>query len=422
MVSPAPLERGSAGSTPVEAPVSGYRWTVMALYWGANTTAFLTTFSFLILLPAITQDLGLSVQQVAILASLPWLSMAILSLPLAAFLPRFGARLVLALTLGVGALFAFGQAIAGTFAVMFLARLGLSMIVVARQPAATMLTQQWFRPSEVARVNGVSAGINNLAQAAALGVTPLLVAWLGGWRQALALYAGLLVVLLALWMIGGRERAIVSRGSADPETFRSSLGVFRRFPSLWIVACCQVGAAVGFGAYLSFWPTYAVDVQGLSLAAAGSLLTFWPIGSLVGSFGSDWIAKAVGSRKRVVATVGFILPACCLGLLYSPSEIVSGALLFGIGFCTLITVPLLSSLPFSYPGIRPREMTVALGAFYSISTLGAASGPLIVGAIQGAGGTVQLGLAVAGIATVWLGVAGLLLPEFDRPRLRAATG
>jgi MFS family permease len=72
--------------------------------------------------------------------------------------------------------------------------------------------------------------------------------------------------------------------------------------------------------------------------------------------------------------------------------------------------PILFTVPFHLPGIRPREVAVAVSFTMMMSSGGTALGPLVAGFIQELLSDIQLSLMITSFFGLSLTVAGLLLP------------
>ena len=71
--------------------------------------------------------------------------------------------------------------------------------------------------------------------------------------------------------------------------------------------------------------------------------------------------------------------------------------------------PVLYSVPFNLPGIRPREIAVSLAFVQMSSSAGIALGPLVAGIIQELTGDLRLSLIVVSFASLSLCGAGLVM-------------
>ena len=71
--------------------------------------------------------------------------------------------------------------------------------------------------------------------------------------------------------------------------------------------------------------------------------------------------------------------------------------------------PILNSVPFYLPGIRPRESAVAVSFMMTLGTFGVAVGPALTGALQEWLGDLRLAMALVSVSPLALAVAGSLV-------------
>ena len=71
--------------------------------------------------------------------------------------------------------------------------------------------------------------------------------------------------------------------------------------------------------------------------------------------------------------------------------------------------PILHSVPFQLPGIRTREVAVALALITMMIAAGTALGPLVTGFLQEATGSLKTALIIVGITPISLTISGTLL-------------
>ncbi len=71
--------------------------------------------------------------------------------------------------------------------------------------------------------------------------------------------------------------------------------------------------------------------------------------------------------------------------------------------------PILFTVPFHLPGIRPRQMAVAVAFTMMMSSVGTALGPLTAGLLQQALGDLQQTLFITSFTGLSLTAAGILL-------------
>ena len=77
--------------------------------------------------------------------------------------------------------------------------------------------------------------------------------------------------------------------------------------------------------------------------------------------------------------------------------------------------PVLMTIPFELPGIKPREVAVVTASVYTIVWIGAFVGPIFAGVVQEVSGSQRAGLLITGLAPLTLIIAAILLPRvWDR--------
>ena len=383
----------------------------MGLYWLGNLATILPMFSLLVMLPQISQEFNLTSFEMGLLSSIAWLSMSAFALPFGAWLSMYRPKPLVTATLFLGALAGLAQAWAPSYALLFLSRLVFVVSGVARFTAAPLIIQQWFVPREVARVNGVTAGIANVGQMLALAATPLLILLVGGWRNVFSTYGILMGLVAFVWWAFAREGEALERPRRGFFQSWAPLAVFRRHPSLWVVAACQIGSALAFAAFLTFWPVFATQVRGIPLTTTGALLSLWPIGSVIGAFSAEFLARLLGRAKPIIWFSGFGLVVSYLLLISVDYLPVTALLLFAIGFFCLVVPPLIQSIPYAYPDIDYREVTVALGLIQTLTAGGAGLGPLVAGGLTQVSGSLTFALAVCGLCASTLATLGFFVPE-----------
>lgn len=397
-----------AQPTTTRRPYTG--WVVMAGVWAVDFSIPLMGFSLGVMLPEMTRDLSLRPVEAGLLGSSMFLAFALGSLPASIWLSRFSPRRVTLLAILGMAAFSLLQGLAPSYELLLVARFLFMAAVVCRVQAAFLLIQQWFEGARIATVNGITVGVFGLGQMAAIGGTPFLLLLVGNWRGVYLALAGSYLAILLLWIAVGREQAYRNQPSPGPQKAASPLAVLRRHPALWLVASCQVGGAMAFSSFLTFFPTYGVTSLGLSLATAGALLTVFPLGQVLGSFSAGPLSNLLKRRKPLIVVPGFVMPLAYLAILNVPSPATMVPFLLVLGVCGAIVVPILFTIPYDL-GLAPREVVVALGLMQTITPFGAALGPVTIGAIQEATGSLPLALSIVLPLSVTVGILALFLPE-----------
>lgn len=389
--------------------VSSYRWVPVGLWMFSSVSGFMIVSTIGLMMPAISVDLKLSPSQQGILASAAFWGNLTLALPLSWWTSRYGPRMLTAVTLMLATIFIFIQGWAPVFVVLLIGRVGFGIAVIAREPARALLTQQWFLPREFVLVNGVSNLAYGLVVGGGLVGTPFLLAALGDdWRTTLNIFGAFYAVLLALWIVLGKERpnsdAERTQVPRDTNIIRSVLA----YRDLWIVGIGYVGTTLASSAYLVFFPTLMLEEYNVALQWSGAILALSTFVGGVAGFGIGYLVMIRGHAKVFLGVLGILMAATYVGMTLTESIPLLLALSFVNGIAWGFW-PLLYTVPFHLPGIRPRQVAVSLAFVMSTISLGIVSGPLIVGFLQEGMGSLKVALMIVSIAPVSLTVAGILL-------------
>ena len=389
-----------------------YAWVVMGILWAVNVCAGMVSFSVGILIPVWRNDLGVTPLQAGFLGSAGFTGFAVMALPAGIWLTRYSPRfLTLACVVGMAVL-AFVQAAAPTTTVLLIARFAFIMLVVVRLQMQVMIIQQWFQSRYYATVNGLDFGSRAVGQILGLAAVPLMLS-IGSWRYFfLGIGAALIGVSIA-WPILGREpkrsRPSTPDTPASPRA-ESPATVLRRNKTIWIIAVSQTGSAATFASFLSFFPTYAIDHLGASLTGVGLLMGLLPVGGMLGAVMVGPASQALGRRKPFILIPGLVLPFVFTALMHVEAVPVLMVLFFVSGVLMMSVPPIVNTMPYDM-GLKPREVSVAVGLVRTVFPIGATVGPLLVGALQEATGSLFLGLSVVAPLAASLFLTGIFLPE-----------
>ncbi len=383
----------------------------MGVWLAASVSAFMTAITVGILLPSISAELGLSPSRQGFLGSSAFVGNLVLAIPLSWWTSQFRPKMLTTATLILSALLLAMQGWAPSFAVLLLGRLGFGVSTLAREPARALLMHQWFAPREFIIVNGMYNAMFGVVVGGGLATTPFLLGAMGSdWRTVLFAFVGMMAVLTLVWTIIGRERPdrrdISTQSGAQVELLRRAL----THRDLWMAGVGFTGATLGWSSFLNFYPTLMLNVNGVSLNWSGAILG---LGVLVGGISGIVLSYLVMSmsparRKNLVQALGVLMTATYLIMIQLNSIplliLVSAVNGIAWGFW-----PILSSVPFYLPGIRPREIAVALSLIMTAATFGTFLGPSVTGILQERVGDIRLALIIVCFAPLSLTVAGTLL-------------
>ena len=360
------------------------------------------------LLPSLREAYGLDLATGGLLITVLWLAYAVGQLPGGLLTDRIGERDVLAISTVVSAALLLLVVIADSVLVVFAATalfgLGTALYGVARFTAANTLY-----PDHGGAAIGVTLAAGQVGNAllpAAAGTIAAVTAWQLGFGFTIPIFA---VVAVLLWLLV--PQSISTDDSAvdtiSLETARYVLsGVLE--PAVILVT---VVLTLGFGlwqAFTGFYPTYLIEVKGLSPAVASSLFgLYFALGIVI-----QPTAGAVYDRFGIRRT----LPV-----------------FFGIVFCGLVALPLLEGfwpllgvtvvlsfmlaniailLPY-LTALLPEDMQgTGLGFLRTSYMTVAASSPFVFGTIADRGFFDEAFWILAGLLVINT-IVVLQLPELD---------
>jgi len=378
----------------------------MGIWLFSSVSSFMVLNTLGILLPAISADLDLSPSQQGLLGSASHWGNIALAIPLSWATSRLSPKWLTAATLTMATGCLFLQSFAPVFIVLLMGRLLFGISNIAQMPARALLTRQWFPPKEVILVNGASNVLFGLVVGGGLVAAPVILDLTDGdWRLTLRIFGFYFAGITVLWTLLGRERT----NEADQNVAASQgLDVIKRalgHRDLWIGGLGFVGSTLSFGAFLAFYPTLMLEDFGISLRLSGAILA---LGVLVGGIGGmaiAWAASTSGREGLVLQVLGILMIGSNVGMVLTGSVPALFILSFFNGVAWAF-FPVLITVPFHLPGIRPRELAVAFTFTMMMTSVGTSMGPLITGFLQEAFDNLKMALFLISFTSITLVIAG----------------
>ena len=400
----------------------GYRWVVINLWFLCASTASMLNFGVGILLPSISQDLNLSPSQQGLLASAAFWAGLFLAIPATWLLSRFRAKLLGIVALALAGLFLTLQGWAATFGVLFVGRLGFGLAGLFRSPAQSLLINQWFHRREFLLVQGISNTFWGIFVGGGMLVTPyILSGFENNWGSVLHTYAAAFGVLTFIWLLFGSERVLRRdpKGPA-PRTPGVSVRVLAN-RDLLLNGLGTFGSILTMSAFFTFLPTLMLNTYDISLKWSGAALG---IGTVIGGFtgaGVSFVATAIGRRNQMLQALGVLMVGTYVGLSLADTVplLMILAIVNGIAWGCW---PIVGTVPFILPGLKPREIAVAVAINSTMFAIGNVSGPIVTGFLQEAT-DLKTSLFIVSFGALLLTVAGTFLRvgRADPPSPQSAT-
>ena len=390
----------------------------MGIWLFSSVSSFMVLNTLGILLPAISAELSLSPSQQGLLGSASHWGNIALAIPLSWAASRLSPKWLTAGALTMATLCLFLQSWAPVFIVLLVGRLLFGISNIAQMPARALLTRQWFPPREVIMLNGLSNVLFGLVVGGGLALAPVILGLLDGdWRITLRIFGLYFAGITVLWIVLGKTRTNeADRDIAMPQgldVVKGALG----YRDLWIGGLGFVGTTMSFGAFLAFYPTLMLEEFDISLRLSGGILALGVIVGGVGGLAIAWAASISGREKNFLQVLGVLMIGSNLGMVLTGSV----PALFVLSFLNGVAwafFPILVTVPFHLPRIRPRELAVAFTFTMMMTSVGTSLGPLFTGFMQEAFDDLKLALFVISFTSVSLVLAGSTL-RFGSQRLAA---
>ena len=388
---------------------SRYRWTVMVVWLFSSVSSFMVLNTLGILLPAISADLDLSPSQQGLLGSASHWGNIALAIPLSWATSRLSPKWLTAATLLVATGCLFLQSWAPVFIVLLAGRLMFGISNIAQMPARALLTRQWFPPREVIYLNGLSNVLFGLVVGGGLVLAPVILDLTNGdWRATLRIFGLYFAGITLLWTLVGRERTNVADQDVVAEkgldVVKGALG----HRDLWIGGLGFAGATMSFGAFLAFYPTLMLEEFDISLRLSGVILALGVVVGGIGGIGIAWAASTHGREGNYLQVLGILMIGTNLGMVLTGSVPALFVLSFFNGVAWAF-FPILVTVPFHLPGIRPRELAVAFAFTMMMTSVGTSLGPLFTGYLQEGLDDLKMALFLISFTSISLILAGSTL-------------
>lgn len=428
------------------------RYVVVVITAIAAMLMYIDRVCFSILADPVQTDLGLTEDQKGYVLGAFFLTYALCQIPMGALADRFGARLVLSLSIavwsGVTALTGF---VSG-FATLIVVRLLLGIAESGAYPAAAGLVKRWARPAERGRFSSVVALGGRIGGAVAPWLTGKMAIVLAGvgstvwltsnpshvnWRAAFVVYGLVGLIVAVLFWAGVRDHpprptstkrpddeagpapALSSTTESSPAsaplpiplTFAQRLAVIVSRPNMWLFGILQFCNNVSWAFLVTLLPTFLKEAN-VSLderkdIQTGVLLAGC-VGMIVGGVATDVIHRRLGPRWGRSIPIAAMMTMCslmCGVVSTSPGLWIAVGALAVMALCQDLGIPSVWAYAQDVGG---RNVGTVLGWGNMLGNLGAALSPVLLTEVRQQGGWGAAFALCSGVYAVSV-VCGLLL-------------
>lgn len=256
---------------------SRYRWLILMVC--ALTPMLVITLPNMSLPPlfaTISEDLGMSLVEIGIIWGIGSFTGIFFALIGGTLGDRFGARALLFVTCFLTGLFGLTRAFAVDFSTLLLTGI-LFGVFQAIIPVILFKTiRHWFPPQQLGTASGViAAGFATGLMLGPLLSTSVILPALGGWRQVLAFYGVLAIMVSFLWLLVHPAEQRSAEGSEPSASLRDNLRYVTGLRDLWILGIAGLGIAACFQGFSGYLPTYLKSIGWGDLEADRALAAFF---------------------------------------------------------------------------------------------------------------------------------------------------
>jgi len=347
----------------------------LAVLFLVNTLNFYDRLALGAVIEPIRREFGLNDTQLGALVTWFTVVLALAGVPLGRLADTGSRRRLLAVGIAIWAGLTGLAAVATSYAMLLVTRLGVGIGEAVCSPVAV----SWIGDVVPARLRARSMAwfmmaipVGGLLSYSITG--PL--AQAHGWRFALAVAAAPMVVLLpaVLWL-REPDRWLARPGGA--------LGVIR-VPGFWWI--CASGALINFGLYgfATFLSAFLTRYHGWTVGRAGVWVGIGTgVSGIVGALSAGAIGDRVGNRLTLCAAVSLVASAPMFAAFAMPPGRASEAVLLvmiGYGLLQMYYGLVYASIQDAVP---PELRATAMATYLMVTYLGGASwGPMVMGRVS----------------------------------------
>ena len=349
--------------------------------------------------------------QAGLLQGVWWITAAIAVLPFGLWLSRFRPVPMNMVSLLLVTPFLFAQGLAFNFFTLFLSRFFAALFHMIGLAARPMLFQQWAARRQYTLINAVGLSQHSLLLAAAISTGALLITALGSWRLAYFVQGAFLLSQMLAWLVVAREsRAPAQELEQALHTARQTpFSALRKYPQGWLIGVVMFSLSATWTAIVTFLPTLLIEDRNIPLSLGGPLLGFLYYGLIPGALAGSYVNRKASNRRILLTVPASLNVVLALGIALTHDTVPLAVLIAGMGL-VWVAVPALEMLPFEFEGITPREVTAISALIVTLSAIGFAVWPMIVGAVAQLTGSLQTGLVAMSLASSVGIAAGLMYP------------
>lgn len=354
--------------------VSSYRWVILALVVICFCATFVTRFTWPPLISTVAPVLNLNMAQAGSYMSAFYIGYLVTQIPAGIIADKFGARVVLAVSLILEGISTSSLSLIGNYESGFMLRIVAGLGAGAVYASAARALVEWFPVKERGRAFGMlmvapSAGIlisNFLAP-----TLNQLLGWQGAFMSVGTITFGA-GVLVALFM----------RSNAAAENEKGSLVTGFRFifkHKNLMLTCAAGFCLMWVELAIATWANAYIKSIGFTVKEAGTVMMWYGLGGVLSPIMAGFLSDQLNNRRIIIlVSLAFTIPLT-IWFGYETSLTALYILSFAGAFAAYLANPMLNVMVANYAGVQWAATASGVANFlYQIASL---ISPFILGLV-----------------------------------------
>jgi predicted MFS family arabinose efflux permease len=390
-------------------------WILVLIPWISYIISSVANYGIGIMLPAMRAELHFGLAEAGYLSAIAWIIRLVTTIPITSLVTKIRPKTIytgLFLCMGVGFVL---QGIATNLPMVFVGRALAIGIMACISTILVPIKIKWIPEDKITFINGIENMCGTGGQMLGTVTVPILIVALSGWRNIMLLMGVLSFILVIVW--AGFVRDTKPDHPKVKETHegetKSPLLEALKLKQLWLLAIGWPFSIIAWISIYTFWPTYAIESLGLTLAQSGMILGLLPIFSMISSFITPILAEKVGYEKPFMWVCGIALPICYLSMINTSSIPLLCIASAAAGYFVYTYVPIGFSLLYKIPGIKSDVVSMGYSVVYTMLSIGGVLGGIVAGKLSSIFG-LYFGMTVCCCAPLVFGICTFMLPEYGR--------
>lgn len=401
---------------PRTAPVSTYKWVILAVLWLTLLLSYFDRVAIAAALPFMSHDLHLSPSVAGLVSGALFLSYTIVQVPAGYLSDRFGQRRVIVAAIAWWTLFSvLTGVLSGSVLTLLLVRFLMGAGEGFHPPPLWRMMSNWFPAGRRALPLALMLTALPLGPALAPSIAFPVIRSLGWhWVFYVTAIPGILAVLLVARFLRDTPRR---RDVVEPTSANATAGQRRQWrvsPNILLTFLSFLFFGFVLYGLMGWLPTYLIKYRKLNLLHAGVFATLPYLAGVVGMLLGAWVCERRYNhlRRRFVALTYLATAVCITLTAIAPTVTLAGIFLTMAGFFLYAGLGPFWSVPMDV--VRPHEVGMWLGFINMGTQISGFLGPIIIGWLIQVSGSFTPAL-VAMIAAMVLAAGCLSLVREKAP-------